>query len=70
MERRAFGPTGARVPVVGQGTWQMEQDDRAACARAPRYLEARKRQCGAPRATHSTSWKVTRTPVSVRTMCV
>jgi len=28
MERRPFGPTGADVPVIGQGTWQMEADDR------------------------------------------
>jgi len=30
---RAFGNSGAPVPVIGQGTWQMEQDDaRAAIA--------------------------------------
>lgn len=28
MERRPFGPTGARIPAIGQGTWQMEADDR------------------------------------------
>jgi diketogulonate reductase-like aldo/keto reductase len=28
MERRDLGPTGARVPVVGQGTWYIEQGDR------------------------------------------
>jgi diketogulonate reductase-like aldo/keto reductase len=28
MRRRAFGPTGVEVPVVGQGTWNMERDDR------------------------------------------
>lgn len=36
MQRRAFGPTGAQVAVVGQGTWQMEEDDRAACVQALR----------------------------------
>lgn len=28
METRAFGPTGLQVPVVGQGTWNMERDGR------------------------------------------
>jgi diketogulonate reductase-like aldo/keto reductase len=28
MERRELGPAGARVPVVGQGTWYLEQGDR------------------------------------------
>jgi diketogulonate reductase-like aldo/keto reductase len=28
MERRRFGPTKREVPVIGQGTWQMEDDDR------------------------------------------
>jgi diketogulonate reductase-like aldo/keto reductase len=28
MRYRPFGPTGAQVPVVGQGTWEMERDDR------------------------------------------
>ncbi|MBU8896275.1 aldo/keto reductase [Corallococcus sp. M34] len=36
METRAFGRTGARVPVIGQGTWQMEDDDRAGAIRALR----------------------------------
>lgn len=27
MEKRGFGPTGAKVPVIGQGTWNMEGDD-------------------------------------------
>src|SRR5688500_1201826 len=27
MRQRDFGKTGARVPVVGIGTWQMEHDD-------------------------------------------
>jgi len=31
MRRTAFGPTGVRVPVIGQGTWNMERDDRASC---------------------------------------
>lgn len=34
MEKRPFGGTGARVPFIGQGTWQMEDDDRDACIRA------------------------------------
>jgi diketogulonate reductase-like aldo/keto reductase len=29
MERRRFGPTGREVPVIGQGTWYDENDDRA-----------------------------------------
>jgi diketogulonate reductase-like aldo/keto reductase len=28
MERRVFGPTGARVPVIGQGTWHLDEGDR------------------------------------------
>ena len=28
MEGRAFGPTKFRVPVIGQGTWHLEEDDR------------------------------------------
>ncbi len=36
MESRPFGPTGVRVPVVGQGTWQMEDDDRRAAIAALR----------------------------------
>lgn len=35
MMRRAFGPWGP-VPVIGQGTWQMENDDRAEAIRALR----------------------------------
>jgi diketogulonate reductase-like aldo/keto reductase len=34
METRAWGQSGVRVPVLGQGTWQMEDDDRAGCIRA------------------------------------
>jgi diketogulonate reductase-like aldo/keto reductase len=29
MERRPFGLTSARVPALGQGSWQLEQDDRS-----------------------------------------
>jgi diketogulonate reductase-like aldo/keto reductase len=29
MQQRTFGPTGRQVPVIGQGTWNMERDDRA-----------------------------------------
>jgi diketogulonate reductase-like aldo/keto reductase len=36
MRRRPFGPTGHDVPLIGLGTWQMEDDDRAACIRALR----------------------------------
>jgi len=35
MKRRPFGPTGVDVPVVGQGTWEMEKT-RAASVRALR----------------------------------
>lgn len=36
MQRRAFGWTGELVPVIGQGTWQMESDDRQAAIAALR----------------------------------
>jgi diketogulonate reductase-like aldo/keto reductase len=36
MQGRPFGPTGHSVPITGLGTWQMEEDDRAACVRALR----------------------------------
>jgi diketogulonate reductase-like aldo/keto reductase len=36
MNHRVFGPTGKQVPVVGQGTWNMEKDDRRACIEALR----------------------------------
>lgn len=34
MNKRIFGPTGIDVPVIGQGTWQMERGDRSATIRA------------------------------------
>jgi diketogulonate reductase-like aldo/keto reductase len=41
MKHRRFGWTGVQVPVIGQGTWQMEQDDRDACiASLKRGLDA------------------------------
>lgn len=36
MKTRPFGPTGVDLPVLGQGTWEMEQGDRAATVRALR----------------------------------
>ncbi|NUO53723.1 MAG: aldo/keto reductase [Polyangiaceae bacterium] len=36
MERRVFGWTGESVPVIGQGTWQMEGDKRAGAIEALR----------------------------------
>jgi diketogulonate reductase-like aldo/keto reductase len=36
MTVKAFGPTGALVPNVGLGTWQMENDDSASAVRALR----------------------------------
>lgn len=36
MRVRPFGPTGLSLPIVGQGTWHMERDDRAACIAALR----------------------------------
>lgn len=36
MRTRPFGPTGRQVPVVGQGTWNMERDDRAGALEALR----------------------------------
>jgi diketogulonate reductase-like aldo/keto reductase len=36
MHRRPFGPSRVLVPVIGQGTWRMEDDDRAAAVRALR----------------------------------
>jgi diketogulonate reductase-like aldo/keto reductase len=34
MDKHIFGVTGVEVPVIGQGTWQMENDDRAGAIRA------------------------------------
>lgn len=34
--KRGFGPTGFDVPVIGQGTWKMEADDRASVVAALR----------------------------------
>jgi diketogulonate reductase-like aldo/keto reductase len=34
MKKRPFGPTGVDVPVIGQGTWRMEGDDRKAASAA------------------------------------
>ena len=36
MDRHPFGPTGAALPVIGHGTWQMEADDRRAAIAALR----------------------------------
>ncbi len=37
MQRRNFGPTGRAVSVIGQGTWYLEQSDRATAIGALRY---------------------------------
>ncbi len=36
MQKRRFGPTGSDVPVIGQGTWYLEQAPRAAAIAALR----------------------------------
>ena len=36
IPRRKFGATGTEVPVLGQGTWNMERDDRAGAVAALR----------------------------------
>ena len=36
MKYRAFGPTGREVSLIGQGTWNMERDDRRAAIAALR----------------------------------
>jgi diketogulonate reductase-like aldo/keto reductase len=40
VENRPFGPTGVPVPVIGQGTWEMEHDRSAAIAALRRGLDA------------------------------
>jgi diketogulonate reductase-like aldo/keto reductase len=40
MRRAPFGPAGVRVPVVGQGTWNMERDRRRAVAALLAGLDA------------------------------
>lgn len=37
MKHRIFGPTGKEVSVIGQGTWNMERDDRRAAIEALRH---------------------------------
>jgi diketogulonate reductase-like aldo/keto reductase len=34
MHNKVFGPTKKAVSLIGQGTWQMEKNDRAACVKA------------------------------------
>ncbi len=36
LRSRAFGPTGREVPILGQGTWSMERENRAGCIAALR----------------------------------
>lgn len=36
MKYRVFGPTGREVSIIGQGTWNMEKDDRQAAIEALR----------------------------------
>jgi diketogulonate reductase-like aldo/keto reductase len=36
MSQKRFGPLTTQVPAIGQGTWQMEQDDRGAAVAALR----------------------------------
>lgn len=36
MQSRTLGPTRVDIPVIGQGTWRMELDDRASCIAALR----------------------------------
>ena len=40
MHKRTFGPTGAEVPVIGQGTWMMENDRRASVEALRRGIDA------------------------------
>ena len=37
MELRRFGPTGHMVPVIGQGSWHLEDDDPALAIAALRF---------------------------------
>ena len=37
MQHKSFGPTGRAVPVIGQGTWDLEQSDRTAAVATLRY---------------------------------
>jgi diketogulonate reductase-like aldo/keto reductase len=36
MERRPFGPLNRQVPIIGQGTWYDETDERASAVAALR----------------------------------
>lgn len=36
MRSRTFGPSGRKLPILGQGTWNMERDERAECIAALR----------------------------------
>jgi diketogulonate reductase-like aldo/keto reductase len=36
VRRKPFGPLSSEVPVIGQGTWKMESDDRGSAVRALR----------------------------------
>jgi diketogulonate reductase-like aldo/keto reductase len=40
MQSRGFGPTQRRVAVIGQGTWEMEHERRAAIAALKRGIDA------------------------------
>ena len=37
IPRRAFGPTGVSVPVIGQGTWKIDRGDRTGAIAALRH---------------------------------
>src|SRR2546428_6916308 len=39
MEQRLFGPTGIQVPVIGQGTWEMDQNRASSIAAIRRGLD-------------------------------
>src|SRR5262245_33545190 len=39
MESRAFGASGPKVPVIGQGTWKMERDGAPAADALRRGLD-------------------------------